>query len=138
VSCRFCFSLPLDLIRPTNPRPRFFFPSPSPTERKAGPYSNMPPPASPLALTPSQPSAPQPTRKRRNPSASIEPSQHDERGDSESGADGDDDPNGDDKLYCVCQQKSYGEMIGCDNDNCRFEWVIEEPEPEFWVSVNGG
>ncbi len=91
-------------------------------ERKAGPYSNMPPPASPVPVTYTTPSAPQPSRKRRNPSASVEPSQVDERGESESG-DGEDDPNGDDKLYCVCQQKSYGEMIGCDNDNCRFEWV---------------
>jgi hypothetical protein len=29
----------------------------------------------------------------------------------------------DDTLYCTCQRKSYGEMIGCDNDDCQFEWV---------------
>lgn len=29
----------------------------------------------------------------------------------------------DDALYCFCQQKSYGEMIGCDNDKCQYEWV---------------
>ncbi|OCF57092.1 hypothetical protein L486_05951 [Kwoniella mangroviensis CBS 10435] len=28
----------------------------------------------------------------------------------------------DDTLYCICQQKSYGEMIGCDNDSCQYEW----------------
>lgn len=38
----------------------------------------------------------------------------------------------DDTLYCTCQRKSYGEMIGCDNDDCQFEWVsansLEEVE----------
>lgn len=29
----------------------------------------------------------------------------------------------DDTLYCFCQQKSYGEMIGCDNGECEYEWV---------------
>ena len=29
----------------------------------------------------------------------------------------------DDTLYCFCQKKSYGEMIGCDNENCLYEWV---------------
>jgi hypothetical protein len=29
----------------------------------------------------------------------------------------------DDQLYCFCQQKSFGEMIGCDNDKCKYEWV---------------
>ena len=31
--------------------------------------------------------------------------------------------DGDETLYCMCQQKSYGEMIGCDNNDCQFEWV---------------
>jgi len=24
--------------------------------------------------------------------------------------------------YCYCNQVSYGEMIGCDNDDCPLEW----------------
>ena len=50
-------------------------------------------------------------------------------GDGEADADGDmdmgdnGDGDADDTLYCFCQQKSYGEMIGCDNDKCEFEWV---------------
>lgn len=28
----------------------------------------------------------------------------------------------DNNLYCFCQRVSFGEMIGCDNDDCRFEW----------------
>lgn len=30
------------------------------------------------------------------------------------------DPN--EPLYCLCHQVSFGEMIGCDNDNCLIEW----------------
>lgn len=31
--------------------------------------------------------------------------------------------DGDEELYCVCRQKSYGEMIGCDAPDCEIEWV---------------
>jgi inhibitor of growth protein 4 len=30
------------------------------------------------------------------------------------------DPN--EPTYCLCQQVSYGEMIGCDNPDCPIEW----------------
>ncbi|XP_055451711.1 inhibitor of growth protein 1-like [Psammomys obesus] len=30
------------------------------------------------------------------------------------------DPN--EPRYCLCNQVSYGKMIGCDNDECPFEW----------------
>jgi len=30
------------------------------------------------------------------------------------------DPN--EPTYCTCQQVSYGEMIGCDNQDCPIEW----------------
>ena len=30
------------------------------------------------------------------------------------------DPN--EPTYCLCQQVSYGEMIGCDNNDCSIEW----------------
>ncbi|KLT39233.1 hypothetical protein CC85DRAFT_288783 [Cutaneotrichosporon oleaginosum] len=44
----------------------------------------------------------------------------------------------DDQLYCFCQQKSFGEMIGCDNDKCKYEWFhikcvnLTAPLPETW------
>ncbi len=25
-------------------------------------------------------------------------------------------------TYCLCKQVSYGEMIGCDNNECDIEW----------------
>ncbi|OBA23241.1 hypothetical protein METBIDRAFT_9529 [Metschnikowia bicuspidata var. bicuspidata NRRL YB-4993] len=28
----------------------------------------------------------------------------------------------DNNLYCFCQRVSFGEMIGCDNDDCQYEW----------------
>merc|ERR1712168_1343067 len=30
------------------------------------------------------------------------------------------DPN--EPTYCLCDQVSFGEMIGCDNDDCEMEW----------------
>ena len=29
----------------------------------------------------------------------------------------------DEQVYCFCQKLSYGEMVGCDNDDCRYQWV---------------
>ncbi|RCK54876.1 Transcriptional regulatory protein PHO23 [Candida viswanathii] len=29
---------------------------------------------------------------------------------------------GTDPTYCYCQQQSFGEMIGCDNNDCRYQW----------------
>lgn len=44
----------------------------------------------------------------------------------------------DETLYCICRQKSYGEMIGCDCDKCPYEWFhvkcvnISGPLPDTW------
>ena len=29
----------------------------------------------------------------------------------------------DKSLYCFCQERSYGEMIACDNPECPYQWV---------------
>lgn len=46
---------------------------------------------------------------------------------------------GDDKRYCYCNQPSYGEMVGCENENCPREWfhlsclsLKQAPEDEEW------
>jgi inhibitor of growth protein 3 len=39
------------------------------------------------------------------------------------GDDGAVDDNLDSKVYCTCRQVSFGEMIGCDDDDCEIEWV---------------
>jgi inhibitor of growth protein 3 len=36
--------------------------------------------------------------------------------------DGDDDEGEDDKRYCFCNQRSYGEMVACENDDCPYQW----------------
>ncbi|PSR73422.1 hypothetical protein PHLCEN_2v10714 [Hermanssonia centrifuga] len=44
----------------------------------------------------------------------------------------------DKSLYCVCQKMSYGEMIGCDNPDCRMQWFhlpcvnLKPPLPDRW------
>ena len=36
------------------------------------------------------------------------------------GTGSDHDPN--EPLYCICNQVSYGDMVGCDNKDCPYEW----------------
>ncbi|KAI9277628.1 hypothetical protein BY458DRAFT_538972 [Sporodiniella umbellata] len=49
-----------------------------------------------------------------------------------------DDADNDDRLYCFCQQVSYGDMVACDGTNCTFEWFhmecvgLEEPPKGSW------
>ena len=34
----------------------------------------------------------------------------------------DEEGDGDDRKYCTCRSVSYGNMVACDNDACRYEW----------------
>lgn len=44
----------------------------------------------------------------------------------------------DDRVYCHCQRVSFGEMIGCDSDDCIYEWFhlscvgLSKPLPQTW------
>lgn len=44
----------------------------------------------------------------------------------------------DDQLYCFCQTVSFGEMIACDNNNCKYQWFhyncvgLNEPPKGLW------
>ncbi|KAI0092399.1 hypothetical protein BDY19DRAFT_481012 [Irpex rosettiformis] len=44
----------------------------------------------------------------------------------------------DKELYCFCRKLSYGEMIGCDNPDCRYQWFhlpcvnLKPPLPDQW------
>lgn len=38
------------------------------------------------------------------------------------GEDGAGDDGGDDRTYCYCNRVSFGNMIGCDGDDCQREW----------------
>ena len=49
------------------------------------------------------------------------------------------DPNAtNEPVYCICNQVSFGEMIGCDNSDCEVEWFhypcvgLSAPPPGKW------
>ena len=53
------------------------------------------------------------------------------------GPEDDEDDENDDQLYCYCQKVSFGDMVGCDNDNCEYQWfhwscigLKSEPDPK--------
>lgn len=58
--------------------------------------------------------------------------------DADGDADGSGDAEKDTKLYCHCQRVSFGEMIGCDSDECQYEWFhlscvgLSKPLPQTW------
>lgn len=82
------------------------------------PAAAMPPPPAP-----SRPSlSARGSRHGRHVSSSTLSEDADADGEADVG-DGDGETEADDTLYCFCQKKSYGEMIGCDNEKCDYEWV---------------
>jgi len=51
---------------------------------------------------------------------------------------GEDENDDDETLYCLCQKVSFGDMVGCDNDDCEYQWfhykcvgVTEEPKGQW-------
>ncbi|KAJ3682418.1 hypothetical protein LUZ60_014991 [Juncus effusus] len=49
------------------------------------------------------------------------------------------DPN--EPTYCICEQVSYGEMVACDNPNCKIEWfhfgcvgLKEQPKGKWYCN----
>ena len=44
----------------------------------------------------------------------------------------------DDQLYCFCQTVSFGEMVACDNNDCKYQWFhygcigLNEPPKGVW------
>ena len=61
------------------------------------------------------------------------PTTEDDGGDD--AADDADEAEGDGATYCICQQVSFGEMIGCDGDSCEREWVSPPPSLDRWSGV---
>lgn len=62
----------------------------------------------------------------RRATASIGPDADEDAEGEEDIEDANLDDNGDaeDKsIYCFCQERSYGEMIACDNPDCPYQWV---------------
>lgn len=57
-----------------------------------------------------------------------------ETGDEDMSGMGGDEEESDDTKYCFCQRVSFGDMVACDNDDCKFQWfhwecvgIKEEP-----------
>ncbi|KAF9645511.1 hypothetical protein BDM02DRAFT_3189658 [Thelephora ganbajun] len=72
---------------------------------------------------------PSPIPRRQTPSVEA-----DEDGEGE-----EDDGNEEDKnLYCFCQKLSYGTMVGCDDEDCRYQWFhvgcvgLKDPPEGGW------
>ncbi|OQO14284.1 hypothetical protein B0A48_01160 [Cryoendolithus antarcticus] len=42
--------------------------------------------------------------------------------DGAAGSEEEDAEEGDDALYCFCQKVSFGDMVACDNDACKYMW----------------
>ncbi|KAJ0396611.1 hypothetical protein P43SY_008905 [Pythium insidiosum] len=49
------------------------------------------------------------------------------------------DPN--EPVYCHCRRVSYGQMVGCDNDDCKYEWfhfecvgLTDQPQGTWYCS----
>ncbi|KAK4687447.1 chromatin modification-related protein YNG2, partial [Tremellales sp. Uapishka_1] len=107
------------------------------------PPNNMPPPPAPSShrqsLSARSQHSHRSSRAERQYSTSTM-SDADAEGELEAADQGDGgDGETDDNLYCLCHQKSYGEMIGCDNDGCAIEWfhvkcvgIVPGEVPENW------
>ncbi|KAL1660250.1 hypothetical protein GGF50DRAFT_119114 [Schizophyllum commune] len=58
--------------------------------------------------------------------------------DEDEDAEGEEDEEEDQTLYCLCRMKSHGDMIGCDNDECPYQWFhlscvnLKPPLPDQW------
>lgn len=87
------------------------------------PSSHMPPPAVPSSRPSGGARSGRPGRHDRHISTSTMSELLSEPDVENDGPEADGDADADDTLYCFCQQRSYGEMIGCDNDACEYEWV---------------
>lgn len=74
-----------------------------------------------LSLT-QQPSTPQTPLSAQVASPMVEDASNDLQIVDENGqpVDWQNDPN--EPRYCLCNQVSYGDMVGCDNDDCPIEW----------------
>ncbi|KDR84109.1 hypothetical protein GALMADRAFT_236778 [Galerina marginata CBS 339.88] len=69
--------------------------------------------------------------------------QQEEEDDLDADAEGEEDLEGEDAeedltLYCFCHKQSYGDMIGCDNPDCPYQWFhitcvgVKTPLPDKW------
>ncbi|KAL1743773.1 hypothetical protein HDZ31DRAFT_64711 [Schizophyllum fasciatum] len=91
---------------------------------------------SPAPAPPSSAPSTGPSYQRSRLSRQVEPDPDPEADDED--AEGEEDEEEDQTLYCFCRTKSHGDMIGCDNDDCPYQWFhlscvnLKPPLPDQW------
>lgn len=75
-----------------------------------------------------------PTTTADDESVASEAGTEDEEMSGMGNGEGDDEDETDNTKYCTCQRVSFGDMVACDNDNCKHQWfhwecvgIKEEP-----------
>ncbi|KAJ3503127.1 hypothetical protein NLJ89_g8571 [Agrocybe chaxingu] len=97
---------------------------------------------SPAPATVAHQSSSSHSRSRLSRQATIRVQQREEE-DLDADAEGEEDYEGEDAeedltLYCFCHKQSYGDMIGCDNSDCPYQWFhiscvgVKQPLPDKW------
>jgi inhibitor of growth protein 3 len=88
------------------------------------------------AGTPSGHSGTRKTGRKKPPKRVIDEEGDEEEEEEEEEESGEAD---DKRLYCICQQVSYGSMVGCDDKDCPYEWfhwgcvhLTEEPKGKWY------
>lgn len=61
------------------------------------------------------------TRSRRGASTAKH-AKKEESPDVEMGEGDEEEDQEDDRRYCFCNERSYGEMVACENEQCQYEW----------------
>lgn len=61
------------------------------------------------------------TRSRRGVST-VKHAKKEESPDVEMGEGEEEEDQEDDRRYCFCNERSYGEMVACENEQCQYEW----------------
>ncbi|KAF9559677.1 hypothetical protein CPC08DRAFT_690862 [Agrocybe pediades] len=82
------------------------------------------------------------SRLSRQSTARAQQQQQQEEEDLDADAEGEEDIEEDAEedltLYCFCHKQSYGDMIGCDNPDCPYQWFhiscvgVKTPLPDKW------
>ncbi|KAK7064570.1 chromatin modification-related protein [Favolaschia claudopus] len=123
-------------VGPSNKKRRI---TAAPTSIKLAPVATPTPPrrsASPLT-TSVAPNAHSNSNKRSRLSRQIHPTREEMDVSPEAEEEGEGEGE-DERPYCFCQKQSYGDMIACDNDGCKYEWFhlacvqLSQPTPDKW------
>ena len=62
------------------------------------------------------------TRSRRGASTAKHAKKEEPVSDVEMAEGEEEDDQEDDRRYCFCNERSYGEMVACENEQCQYEW----------------